>query len=71
VVSSFQVSEPGSLNTSPPLCSPACHTPNAAPAESVKIPIRPYCMTSIGAIRTLPPAASMRAAVASASAVAM
>jgi hypothetical protein len=49
---------------------PACHTLNGAPAWSRKAAIRPWYITSKGATSTLPPAASTRAAISSASSVA-
>ena len=54
VISSFQLYVFGSLQTSAPMCSPAFHTENAAPAGSVKIAISPASITCIGGIITDP-----------------
>lgn len=52
------------------MCWPACHTPNGSRSGSRAIAIRPIGPTSIGATTTVPPAAVIRPAAASASSLA-
>ena len=65
---SLQVNAPGTLATSVPVWFRPCQTPKTAPVTSVAITSRPCSMTSIGALRTCPPALAILAAVASTSA---
>lgn len=65
--SSTQPSAPGSLNTPAPANARACQSRKTAPELSPTTAKRPRSDASVGSFRTLPPASSTFATVASVS----
>ena len=66
MISSFQITVPGSFTSLDPMCWPACQNATAAPLGSRTKAIRPASITSNGSIATVPPAGPTLAAVSSA-----
>ncbi len=71
VISSFQVTAPGSFTSVAPMCWLGCQNATIAPPGSMANTIRPASITSNGSMSTLPPAAPILAAASSAESTVM